>query len=123
MTDLVDGQLALPQGIKNRDSQRVSQCFEKVRFEVAQLLSHSELALLAVLRELSRTRRYAYLHILAYSRVIAARPSKSFIRLRNILWISSDESANDSPIRKANARRAVKRVFQSPSEEPLFREA
>jgi hypothetical protein len=42
LTDLVDSQLAFPQGIKNRDSSRVGQGFEKVRFEVAQLLSHSD---------------------------------------------------------------------------------
>jgi hypothetical protein len=41
LADLVDGQLAVAQGIKDRYSQGVSQSFEKVCLEFTELLSHS----------------------------------------------------------------------------------
>ena len=41
LADLVDGQLAVSQGIKDRYSQGVSQSFEKVCLEFTELLSHS----------------------------------------------------------------------------------
>lgn len=41
LADLVDRQLAVSQGIKDRDSQGVSQSFEKVCLEFTELLSHS----------------------------------------------------------------------------------
>src|SRR5688500_20016707 len=40
-TNLVDVQLAVSQGIKDGDSQRVSQRFEKICFKFTELLSHS----------------------------------------------------------------------------------
>jgi hypothetical protein len=40
LADLVDGQLAVSQGIKDRNSQGVSQSFEKVCLEFTELLSH-----------------------------------------------------------------------------------
>src|SRR5215208_4702232 len=41
LADLVDGQLTIAQGIKDRNSQGVSQSFEKVCLEFTELLSHS----------------------------------------------------------------------------------
>src|SRR6185436_7311241 len=41
LADLIDGQLAVSQRIKNRYSQGVSQSFEKVCLEFTELLSHS----------------------------------------------------------------------------------
>src|SRR5262249_49437502 len=43
LTDLIDRQLPFPQGVENRNPQRVRQGFEEFRFEVAQLLPHRTL--------------------------------------------------------------------------------
>jgi hypothetical protein len=43
LTNLVDGQFAIAKTIKNRYSQRMSQRLKKLRFEVTQLLPHSNL--------------------------------------------------------------------------------
>jgi hypothetical protein len=67
LADLVDGQLAVSQGIKDRDSQGVSQSFEKVCLEFTELLSHSTPVLPN--RMLYYRLRYAHLHILAYLNV------------------------------------------------------
>src|SRR3954451_19349110 len=50
LADLVDGQLAVSQGIKNRYSQGVSQGFEKLCLEFTELLSHSTPLFFAIVR-------------------------------------------------------------------------
>jgi hypothetical protein len=67
LADLVDGQLAVAQGIKDRYSQGVSQSFEKVCLEFTELLSHSTPVLPNRMTLL--TARIAELHILAYLNV------------------------------------------------------
>ena len=71
LADLVDGQLAVSQGIKDRYSQGVSQSLEKVCFKFTELLSHStprSSNRMTLLRRLE----HAHLHIPAYLNVPTA---------------------------------------------------
>ena len=71
LADFVDGQLTVSQGIKDRDSQGVSQSFEKVCLEFTELLSHSSLCS-SNSRDSINDLGYAHLHILAYLNVSIA---------------------------------------------------
>src|SRR5215216_4988877 len=68
LADFVDGQLAVSQGIKDRDSQGVGQGFEKVCLEFTELLSHSTPCSSQSYDSINGLDN-AHLHILAYVNV------------------------------------------------------
>jgi hypothetical protein len=68
LADLVDGQLAVSQGIKDRDSQGVSQSPEEVCFKFTELLSHSTPVLRNCMTLLTTRNMHicTFLHILMF---------------------------------------------------------